>query len=145
MGNKYLILVLLIFPLMFSSCREETDGGWPPFQWMVESISSPEDISVEVEENYYVYIKSKVDKGEVVMTVSNYTPWLGELSEEVADGYNVTRPGSHSVSCDWGTVSIDGHTVRLTLADFSEKYKEGKIKIYLSAGDAGSVLILERE
>ncbi len=145
MENKYLILVLLIFPLMFSSCREETDGGWPPFLWTVESISSPGDISVEVEKDYYVYIKSNLDKGEVVMTVSNYTPWLSELSEEVTDEDKVTRLGSHSVSCDWGKVNIEGHTVRLTLADFSEKYKGNKIKIYLSAGDAGSVLILERK
>lgn len=145
MGNKYLILLLLVFPLMFSSCREEADGGWPPFQWTVESISSPEDISVDIEENYYVYIKSKVDKGEVVMTVSNYTPWLSESLVDTGRGEEVIKPDSHSLSCDWGNVNIEGHTVRLTLTDLSEKYKEGKIKIYLKDGDAGSVFILERE
>ena len=145
MGNKYLILLLLVFPLMFSSCREETDGGWPPFQWTVESISSPEDISVGVEKNYYVYIKSKVDKGEVVMTVSNYTPWLAESIIDMGAGEEVIKPDSHLLSCEWGKVRIEGHTVSLTLTDFSEKYKEGKIKVYIQDGDAGSVLILERE
>ncbi len=79
------------------------------------------------------------------MTVSNYTPWLSELFVDTGGGEEVIKPDSHSLSCDWGSFNIKGHTVRLTLTDFSEKYKKGKIKIYIQDGDAGSVLILERE
>ncbi len=143
--NNSLLTLLLSLPLILAGCGEENVGGWPPFQWTVESISSPEDISVGVEKNYYVYIKSKVDKGEVVMTVSNYTPWLSDYLVDIGEGEEEIKRDSHSLSCDWGKVSIEGHTVRLTLTDFSEKYKEGKIKIYLQDGDSGSVLILERE
>lgn len=143
MGNKYLLILFTLLLPCLTGC-EDKDGGWSPFKWEVESISSPEDISISIQDNFYVRVQTSTSNGKIVMNVSNYTPWLPRVAGEMnADKEDISQP-LHSRTYPWGTINIEGHTVTLEFTNLTDDYIGKNIKIELEDGDAFSELIIVR-
>ena len=47
--TSYFSALLIVFACMMLGCKEERDGGWPPFEWKIVSVSNTDEIKVGID------------------------------------------------------------------------------------------------
>ncbi|WP_305156253.1 hypothetical protein [uncultured Muribaculum sp.] len=128
--NKYLILILTIIALCFSSCSSDSDEMVDWMCWSHDN-QSPEDIKYDYMLDAVSKLNLEVDYkgGDIILICNNYDNLLP-----------IGTDGSNTYDCGWGVFTVDGRKVKCHFPEDASGKPEAMEQITISAKN-GKVVV----